>query len=177
MASAGMKAQQDQDIANAEGNEEKITEIKKKAFEDNKKMQIAQAIISTLQGAIAAYQSMATIPVVGVGLGIAAAAAALVFGYKNVELIKQTKYQDTSAKGGASAKAATPSFNGTMNVPAPVIGASSAQSSGNLGQVIGSSMEANNSRSRPIQAYVVGDQVTTQQQLDRRISVAAKMGG
>jgi len=177
MASANMKAQQDIDIANAEGNEEKITEIKKKAFEDNKKMQIAQAIISTLQGAIAAYQSMATIPVVGVGLGIAAAAAALVFGYKNVELIKQTKYQDTSAKGGASAKPTTPAFNGTVNVPAPVIGASSAQSSGNLGQVIGTSMEANNSRSKPIQAYVVGDQVSTQQQLDRRISVAAKMGG
>lgn len=178
MASTNMKMQQDIDIANAEGNEEKITEIKKKAFEDNKKMQIAQAIISTLQGAIAAYQSMATIPVVGVGLGIAAAAAALVFGYKNVELIKQTKYTDSSAKGSSSsAKPSTPAFNGTINVPAPVIGASSAQSSGNLGQVIGSSMEANNSKSRPIQAYVVGGQVTTQQQLDRRISVAAKMGG
>ena len=177
MASENMKMQQEIDIANAEGNEEKITEIKKKAFEDNKKMQIAQTIISTLQAAVEAYKSMAGIPYVGQALGIAAAAATLVFGYKNVELIKQTKYQDTSAKSGASAKAVTPAFNGTMNVPAPVIGASSAQSSGNLGQVIGTSMETNNSRTRPIQAYVVGDQVTSQQQLDRRISVAAKMGG
>jgi hypothetical protein len=178
MASNNMKMQQDIDIANAEGNEEKITEIKKKAFEENKKMQIAQAIIGTLQGAIQAYQSMAMIPVVGPALGIAAAAAALVFGYKQVQLIKQTKYTDSSAKGSSSsAKPDTPAFNGTMNVPAPQIGASSAQSSGNLGQVIGTSMEANNSRTRPIQAYVVGDQVSTQQQLDRRISVAAKMGG
>jgi hypothetical protein len=179
-ASATMKMQQDQDIANAEGNEEKITEIKKKAFEDNKKMQIAQAIIGTLQGAVQAYQSMATIPVVGVGLGIAAAAAALVFGYKQVNLIKQQKFNPGGSSGSSSTASSgtpTPAFNGTMNVPAPQIGASSAQSSGNLGQIIGTSMEANNSRSRPIQAYVVGDQVSTQQQLDRRISVAAKMGG
>jgi hypothetical protein len=177
MASANMKAQQEIDIANAEGNEEKITEIKKKAFEENKKMQIAQAIIGTLQAAIQAYLSMAGIPVVGTALGIAAAAATLVFGYKNVELIKQTKYQDTSTKGGASAKPVTPSFNGSINVPAPVIGASQVNQSGTLGQTIVGAVQAGNSTTRPIQAYVIGGQVTTQQQLDRRISVAAKMGG
>ena len=177
MASANMKAQQEIDIANAEGNEEKITEIKKKAFEENKKMQIAQAIIGTLQAAIQAYLSMAGIPGIGTALGIAAAAATLVFGYKNVELIKQTKYQDTSTKGGASAKAVTPAFNGSINVPAPVIGASQVNQSGTLGQTIVGAVQAGNSSQRPIQAFVVGDQVTTQQQLDRRISVAAKMGG
>jgi hypothetical protein len=30
---------------------------------------------------------------------------------------------------------------------------------------------------RPIQTYVVGSQVSTQQQLDRRVALAAKMPG
>ena len=72
-------------------------DLKKKAFEENKKIQIAQAIIGTLQAAVQAYQSLAVIPVVGPVLGAAAAAAALVFGYKQVDLIKQTSYQSSLA--------------------------------------------------------------------------------
>jgi len=34
-----------------------------------------------------------------------------------------------------------------------------------------------NKRETPIQTYVVGTQVSSQQQLDRRVSLAAKMGG
>jgi hypothetical protein len=83
------------------------------------------------------------------------------------------------ASGGSTAVAtpATPPFNGTVNVPAPVIGASEASSTGGLGQTIAGAINQNNSTQRPIQAYVVGDQVTSQQQLDRRIAVAARMGG
>lgn len=72
-------------------------DLKKQAFEQNKKIQIAQAIIGTLQGAIQAYQSLAVIPIVGPVLGAAAAAAALVFGYKQVNLIKKTSYQSPLA--------------------------------------------------------------------------------
>lgn len=83
----------------------------------------------------------------------------------------------SSGGGSGGGQAATPTFNGTVNVPAPVIGASQATQSGNLGQTIVGAVEAGNSRNRPIQAYVIGGQVTTQQQLDRRIALAAKMGG
>jgi hypothetical protein len=83
----------------------------------------------------------------------------------------------SAGAGGASTQAATPAFSGTVSVPAPVIGASQASQSGTLGQTIAGAVMEGNSKSRPIQAYVVGDQVTTQQQLDRRISVAAKMAG
>ena len=69
--------------------------LKKDAFEQNKKIQIAQAIIGTLQGAVQAFQSLAVIPIVGPALGTAAAAAALVFGYKQVDLIKKTQYQSS----------------------------------------------------------------------------------
>ena len=103
--------QQDIDLQKAEGNFEKQEEIKKKYFEKNKKTQIAQAIIGTLQGAVQAYQSLAVIPVVGPALGAAAAAAALIFGYKKVDLIRQQQYQSSSAGGSAdAAKPQLPNF-------------------------------------------------------------------
>jgi hypothetical protein len=103
--------QQDIDLQKADGNLEKQEEIKKKYFEKNKKTQIAQAIIGTLQGAVQAYQSLAVIPVVGPALGAAAAAAALIFGYKKVDLIRQQQYQSSSAGGSAeAAKPQLPNF-------------------------------------------------------------------
>lgn len=75
--------------------------IKKEYFEKNKKVQIAQAIIAAIQGAIGAFTSMAAIPVVGPVLGGIAAAAALVTGYANVEKIKATQYQSSTPPGGS----------------------------------------------------------------------------
>jgi hypothetical protein len=98
--------QMEQDLKNAKGNAEEEDKIKRKYFEKNKKTQIAQAIIGTLQAAVQAYQSLAVIPVVGPFLGAAAAAAALIFGYKKVDLIKQQQY-DSGATPAASAPAAT----------------------------------------------------------------------
>jgi hypothetical protein len=69
--------------------------IKKKAFEENKKIQIAQAIIATLQSAVGAYSSLIAVPFVGPVLAPIAAAAALFFGYKQVDLIKKTQYQSS----------------------------------------------------------------------------------
>lgn len=85
--------------------------LKKKAFEDNKKIQIAQAIIGTLQGAVQAYQSLAVIPIVGPALGAVAAAAALVFGYKQVDLIKKTTYQSPVALADSETPNATTQTN------------------------------------------------------------------
>jgi hypothetical protein len=172
--------QTEQDIQAAEGNAEKIEEIKKKAFEDNKKTQIAQAIIGTLQSAIQSYQSLAVIPVVGVGLGIAAAAAALVFGYKQVALIKSQKYQSSggtqsssaggqSASGGASTVAA-PTAPTIQQAAAPQITTGVAQNPQN--QIAQTLAGATN---KPIEAFVVSTSVSSQQQLDRRTNRAATL--
>jgi len=83
----------------------------------------------------------------------------------------------SAAGAGSGGQAATPSFNGSVSVGAPVIGASAASSTGNLGSIVGNAVQSGNSTSRPIQAFVVGTSVTTQQQLDRRIALAARMGG
>lgn len=72
-------------------------EIKRKAFEENKKIQIAQAIIATLQSAVGAYSSLIATPFVGPVIAPIAAAAALFFGYKQVDLIKKTQYQSSLA--------------------------------------------------------------------------------
>ena len=109
-------------ITNQEQQEAKLLEnkkkfakeeddLKRKAFEENKKIQIAQAIISTLQSAISAYSSLAVIPIVGPVLGGIAAAAALVFGYKQVDLIKKTSYQSSLALSESE----TPTGNSKTN--------------------------------------------------------------
>jgi hypothetical protein len=101
---------QQNELDAAKGNAAEQDAIKKKYFEKNKKTQIAQAIIGTLQGAIQAYQSLAVIPVVGPALGAVAAAAALVFGYKQVSLIKAQEYQ-SSSDGSSSGSSAAPQAN------------------------------------------------------------------
>jgi hypothetical protein len=80
----------------------------KKAFEQSKKLQIAQAAISGLQGAVGAYASLAPIPIVGPGLGIAAALAIAGFTANNIKKIKSTQYQSASSGGGGS----SPSIGG-----------------------------------------------------------------
>jgi len=63
-----------------------------------KNMMVAQAIFNTLGSAVAAFQAMASIPVVGPVLGAVAAAAALAFGFAQVSQMKSTTY----AKGGVA---------------------------------------------------------------------------
>jgi myosin heavy subunit len=101
-ASALNKAKMEQDLKNVKGNAVEEEKIRKKYFEQNKKTQIAQAIIGTLQSAVQAYQSLAVIPIVGPFLGAAAAAAALVFGYKQVAMIKAQNYE-SAAEGTTTA--------------------------------------------------------------------------
>jgi hypothetical protein len=124
-------------------------------------------------------QPWVTINYIAMGLGIAASIASAAKAISEINSVQTPSSGTTTAGvgGGGGEQAPTPAFNGSVSVPAPQIGASQASSSGNLGTIIGNAIQDNNSTTRPIRAYVVGDQVTTQQQLDRRISVAAKMGG
>ena len=90
-------------IAKIKGLEDKKLKEQKKAFETEKKMKIAQTIISTAQGAISAYTSLAAIPFVGPALGAAAAAAVVAMGMKQVQMIQSTTFQGGGSAGGASA--------------------------------------------------------------------------
>jgi len=92
--------QMNKELKDAEGNQQKQEEIKKKYFEKNKKLQIANAYIQMFQSAISAFASMAAIPVVGPALGAVAAAAAIALGIANINKIKSQQYE--SAAGGAA---------------------------------------------------------------------------
>jgi hypothetical protein len=102
------EAQLTRELNAAGGNLAKQEEIKKKYFEKGKKTQIANAIIGTIQGAVQAFTSLSSIPVVGPVLGGIAAAAALVSGYANVDKIRNTKYEGGGGEGGGGGAAPAP---------------------------------------------------------------------
>ena len=86
--------------------------------------------------------------------------------------------------GGATASAgggegggggSTPAFS-TPTIGAPQIGATSAQQ-GQLAGIVAGALDRNNSEGRPIRAYIVGNDITTEQQLQRRIRTSARLGG
>lgn len=89
-----------------------------KAFENNKKIQIAETVISTLQSAVDSYRSLAVIPIVGPSLGIAAAGVALATGYARIQQIKNTtpdSLSDSSSSGTSSSVTNTIDVNSLLN--------------------------------------------------------------
>lgn len=103
--------------------------------------------------------------------GIVAGAA------KGISSINKAQVPGASAGGAAAAGGgvSVPAFS-TPSIGAPQIGATAAPQSQLAGLVTGA-IQQNNSQQRPIRAYVVGSDVTTEQQLDRRVRLAARLGG
>ena len=100
----------DNELKKVAGNAEAEDKIKEKYFYKNRDAQKGQAIIATLQAAVQAYSALAGIPVVGPILGAAAAAAALVFGYKQVDLIASQTYQSAAGAGAGGEKPAMANY-------------------------------------------------------------------
>ena len=102
-----------------------------------------------------------------------AAAAALVFGYKQVALIKAQKYESSStgaSAGGASAGIA-PSAPNVAGMQAPQIQTGQgANPTTQLGQTLTNAQ-------KPIRAYVVSQDIQSQTALDRRTNRAATFSG
>ena len=86
------------------------------SFEDQKKLKIASTIITTLTSAMEAYQSVASIPIVGPGLGAAAAASTIAVGMMQVNKIRQTKKNSSPAVSANAVQAVqTPSQPTTLS--------------------------------------------------------------
>ena len=77
--------------------------------------------------------------------------------------------------GGTSAGGGTPAF-AAPTIGAPQIGPTGAQQ-GQLAAIVAGALDRNNSQGRPIRAYVVGNDITSEQQLQRRLKTAARLGG
>tara|TARA_R110001606_G_scaffold395449_1_gene567760 strand:- start:7102 stop:9363 length:2262 start_codon:yes stop_codon:yes gene_type:complete len=147
-----------------EKKEKEADKIRKKAFESNKKMQIASAIITGVQSAMSAFSSLASIPVVGPFLGAAAATASAITTGMQIETIKNTQFEGSS--GGvvplptdeATSSSSAPQFNVVGNSP-----------QNQLAQSLGEG------QNQPIQTFVVAGDVTTAQGLDRNIIEASSL--
>lgn len=127
---------------------------------------IAATTISTYQSAQDSYKSLAGIPVVGPVLGAVAAAAAIVSGIKQVKKI--TAVKTPKGKGAP----ASPTTGGGTPAPPPapprfnVVGSSETNQ---LAEAIGTQDK------KPVKAYVVSNDVTTAQELDRNTIETASL--
>ena len=129
---------------------------------------IAQATISTFLGAQEAFTSLAGIPIVGPALGALAAGAAIVSGIQTVKQIRSTKTPSGGSSGGGSSISAPRRATATSAPPAfNVVGASETNQ---LAQSIGQDEK------QPVKAYVVSNEVSDAQALDRNIVESASIG-
>lgn len=112
-----MQTSSDNEIAAAEGNEAKQEQLRKKAFEQQKKMQIASAFINMAQGIVAGLG--APFP-----MNIAMPIIAGVTGMASIAKIKSTTYS-----GGGGGAVPTPSMP-SMDAPSRVAPIANFQGSG-----------------------------------------------
>jgi hypothetical protein len=111
-------------------------------------------------------------------ISAAISAAAIVAGAaKGIAGINRAQIPgDKGGGGGGGGGGATPSFSGTPPMPAPQIGATVGQQ-GTIAGIVAGSIQANQSTSQPIRAYVVGNEIRTNAQLERRTRTMARLGG
>lgn len=134
----------------------------KKAFEAQKKLNIAMATIDTIKGAVSAFTGMtATIPgPVGLALGAVAAAGVVASGVANVKKISSTQF-DAGGSPSASTSGGGTSGSGAPNLP------QSQPAQFNLVGNSGTNQLEGLEGSKPIKAYVVSGDVTSAQSLER----------
>ena len=107
--------------------------------------------------------------------GALAAAATIAAGIKAIQEINSVQVPgSTASSGGSGGSTAAPAFAAPA-IGAPQIGATSAQT-GTIAGITAGTMAANKSTDRPLKAYVVGNDITTEQQLNRRLRTMARLG-
>jgi len=139
----------------------KSEDQQRRAFNINKATSIAQATISTYQGATAAFASTAANPIsiANPAAPFIAAGIAVASGIAKVAMIARTQF----GGGGAS------SGGGSSSGGGGAIGGGSSPSPANFNIVgnSGTNQLIQGLQNAPIQAYVVGGDVTTAQSLNR----------
>ena len=163
--SSQLKAAEGDEVATKkilEKKEKEADKIRRKAFESNKKLQIASALVTGIQSAMSAYSSLAGIPVVGPFLGAAAAAASAITTGMQIQTIKNTQFE-------GSGSGSVPLSSGSSNVSVPQFNVVGNSPQNQLAQSLGQGQD------QPIQAFVVAGDVTTAQGLERNIIQTASL--
>jgi hypothetical protein len=126
---------------------------------------IASATISTFTSAQKAYEATVGIPIVGPALAPINAGIALAAGFKNIQAITKVK-----TPGGGGGSSPSGSFGGSA-AQAPNFNVVGNSGVNQLAQTLGGQSEQ-----APIQAFVVANDVTTAQGLNRNIVTNASLG-
>lgn len=144
----------------AQVDAEEISEEEgEKQMESMRGIQSAIALINALSSAVSSYNSLASIPYVGVPLGIAAAAAALASGLAQVTAINKVKKGDNGSGSSVKYAEVTPSVASDFS-PQMIQNATGLEEQQNLANALTKS---------PIKAYVVESEMTeAQKKADRR---------
>jgi len=129
-----------------------------RAFKIQKGVATAQALIDTYKAATSAYQSMAGIPYVGPVLGGIAAAGAIAAGIVNVKKIQAQKFDGGGGASGGGAPTVSSSLSGATG-GAPQFTLAGASGVNQLANTVG--------QQQPVKAYVVANEVTTAQSMER----------
>ena len=143
----------------------KTLKQQKKAFQVQKALNLATALIDTYKGATAAFASQIipgdpTSPI----RGAIAAAAVVAAGLVNVKNIASQKFEGGGSGGGGGG---APSGGGGGGGGAPTSGSVTNTVTPNFNIVGANGQNQLNGAMQPIQAFVVSSEITTQQQLDR----------
>ena len=167
------------EIAAAEGNKErqeqleqelakKKDDIQRKQFKIDKAMKIGRALMDTYESGIAAFGSQLIVgdPTSPIRARIAQAVA-LATGLANVANIARQKYQSSLGSGGGGTGGAS---GGGLQIQAPDFNVVGASQTSQLAQAVTTQQE------KPVKAFVVGKDISTQQELDRNITNTASFG-
>ena len=139
----------------------KSVEAQKKAFEFQKGVNIANAIIDTYQSAVAAYKGSIGVPIVGPVLAPIAAATAVAAGIANIRKIEQTNFnsKDSPSSGGGGGSFAP-------NLSAPVGNTSTNLASIGFGQ---------EQTAEPVKVFVTETDISSSQKNVQKIEQKASI--
>ena len=134
-----------------------------------KAVAIAQATIDTYASAQAAYKSVVGIPIVGPVLAPIAAGVAVAAGIKSVQNIMKTKIPGGGGGGGGAVPSmpSVPAFN-----PSQATGGTTVTAGNN---VVTAGNQQGGTGNTVIKAYVVSDDMTSQQEKDKKINDLARL--
>lgn len=147
-----------------------ITQLVGEGSAVGKAASIAQTTIDTYSSATAAYKSVVGIPVVGPVLAPIAAGVAVASGVMSVKKILATKTPGNKSAGGAGGAISMPpaqAFDPTASLQQSAEGQGD-NTSVTLGEQTGSSAPV-------VRAYVVSENMTTQQEADKKINDLARL--
>lgn len=158
------EAIKNKELKDAGDSEEAREKALKKAFKIQKAMKISSVIMDTYEAGIKAYGSQLIIgdPTSPIRAQIAQALT-LAKGIAQVAAIASTQFGSKSLSGGGA--------KGKATVEAPDFNVVGASQESQLAQTVAGQ------QAKPLKAFVVGKEITSQQELDRNIETTASVGG